>query len=110
MRTMRLMMILGTTLLFGVGKISVSYAQEQGTGQVTSDTASERDKPTSKADEPPEANAVAKTSLGTRTGLVGRFVVDQREIWTSPARLRISDTEWLLPLRGVMAGRVAEDS
>src|ERR1700674_3048552 len=109
MRTMRLMMILGTTLLFGVGKISVSYAQEQGTGQVTSDTASERDKPTSKADEPPEANAVAKTSLGTRTGLVGRFVVDQREIWASPAKLRFSDTEWLVPLSGITAGLFVTD-
>src|ERR1700674_3264452 len=109
MRTMRLMMILGTTLLFGVGKISVSYAQEQGTGQVTSDTASERDKPTSKADEPPEANAVAKTSYGTQTGLVGRFVVDQREIWTSPAKLRFSDTEWLVPLSGVTAGLFVTD-
>src|ERR1700674_3789863 len=109
MRTMRLMMILGTTLLFGVGKISVSYAQEQGTGQVTSDTASERDKPTSKADEPPEANAVAKTSYGTQTGLVGRFVVDQREIWTSPARLRISDTEWFVPLSGITAGLFVTD-
>src|SRR6202521_4403014 len=109
MRTMRLMAILGTTLLFSVGKISVSYAQEQGTGQVTSDTASERDKPTSKADEPPEANAVAKTSYGTQTGLVGRFVVDQREIWTSPARLRISDTDWLVPLSGITAGLLVTD-
>src|ERR1700674_4093954 len=109
MRTMRLMMILGTTLLFSVGKISVSYAQEQGAGLAASEAASERDKPTSKADEPPEANAVAKSSLGTRTGLVGRFVVDQREIWTSPARLRISDTEWLVPLSGITAGLFVTD-
>src|ERR1700682_2372480 len=95
MRTMRLMAILGTTLMFSVGKVSVSYAQEQGTGPATSETASERDKPTSKADEPPEANAVAKTSLGTRTGLVGRFVVDQREIWASPAGFRTSNRSGL---------------
>ena len=65
--------------------------------------------PTSKADEPPEANAVAKTSYGTQTGLVGRFVVDQREIWTSPARLRISDTEWFVPLSGITAGLFVTD-
>src|ERR1700687_2964086 len=109
MSTRRLMMILGTTLLFSVGKVRVSYAQEQGTGQATSETASERDMPTSKADEPPEANAVAKTSYGTQTGLVGRFVVDQREIWTSPARLRISDTEWFVPLSGITAGLFVTD-
>src|SRR6202165_5994877 len=109
MSTRRLMMIFGTTLLFSVGKVRVSYAQEQGTGQATSETASERDMPTSKADEPPEANALAKTSYGTQTGLVGRFVVDQREIWTSPARLRISDNEWFVPLSGITAGLFVTD-
>src|ERR1700687_336438 len=109
MSTRRLMMILETTLLLSVGKVSVSYAQEQGTGQATSETASERDKPTSKTDEPPEANAVAKTSHGARTGLLGWFGVDQREIWTSPARLRISDTEWLVPLSGITAGLFVTD-
>src|SRR6202171_2356189 len=109
MSTRRLMMIFGTTLLFSVGKVRVSYAQEQGTGQATSETASERDMPTSKADEPPEADAGAKPSCGTQTGLVGMFVVDQREIWTSPARLRISDTEWFVPLSGITAGLFVTD-
>jgi membrane-associated phospholipid phosphatase len=109
MKTMRLMAILGMTLLFSVGKISVSYAQQQGTGPAASETASEKDKPASKTGEPPEANAVAKTSEGSRTGLVGRFVTDQREIWTSPARLRISDMDWLVPLSGITAGLIVTD-
>src|SRR5260370_30323956 len=42
-------------------------------------------------------------------GLVGRFVGDQREIWTSPARLRFSDTEWVVPLSGITAGLMVTD-
>src|SRR5712692_9148014 len=109
MSTRHLMAILGTALVFSAGKVSVSYAQEQGTGPAASETASEKDKPTSKTDAPPEANAVTKTSEGSRPRLVGRFVGDQREIWTSPARLRFSNTEWLVPLSGVTAGLFVTD-
>src|SRR5437879_11483253 len=104
MKTKRLMTILGTTLVFSVGEVSVSYAQEQGTKPAASETASDKDNPSSMADNPPEVNAVSKASNGTLKGLVGRFVGDQREIWTSPARLRFSDTEWLVPLSGITAG------
>jgi membrane-associated phospholipid phosphatase len=103
------MAILGSTLLFGVGKVSVSCAQEQRTGPAASETASEKNTPSSKADKPPEANAVSRKSEGTFKGLVGRFVGDQREIWTSPARLRFSDTEWLVPLSGITAGLLVTD-
>src|SRR6266481_3077351 len=104
-----LMAILGTTLLFGVGKVSVSYAQEQGTRPAASRPVSEKDGPSSKTVVSAEANAVRKTSQGTQTGLVGRFIGDQREIWTSPARLRFSDTDWLVPLSGVTAGLFVTD-
>src|ERR1700694_5945065 len=109
MSTMRLMVILGTTLLFSVGKVSVSYAQEQGAGPAASEIASEKDKTTSKTDMSAEANAVRKTSQSMQTGLVGRFIGDQREIWTSPAKLRFSDTEWLVPLSGITAGLFVTD-
>jgi len=103
------MTILGTTLVFSVGKASVSYAQEQGAKPAASETASDKDNRSSKTDVATEANGVRKTSQGTRTGLVGRFFSDQREIWTSPAKLRFSDTEWLVPLSGVTAGLFVTD-
>jgi membrane-associated phospholipid phosphatase len=109
MKTMRLMAILGITLMFGIGKVSVSYAQQQGAGPAASETASEKDKTTSKTDVPAEANAVRKTSQRMQTGSVGRFIGDQREIWTSPAKLRFSDTEWLVPLSGVTTGLFVTD-
>src|SRR6266853_2077374 len=109
MNKKRLMAILGTTLVLGVGKVSVSHAQEQETQPAASEAASDKDNPSSKTDVATEANGVRKTSQGTRTGLVGRFIGDQREIWTSPAKLRFSDTEWLVPLSGVTAGLFVTD-
>jgi membrane-associated phospholipid phosphatase len=102
--------ILGTALLFGVSAARVSSAQEQGTGPSASETVSEKRNPSSRTDAPSGMNAIAKTSQGvTQRGLVERFVDDQRTIWTSPARLRFSDTEWLVPLSGITAGLFVTD-
>jgi membrane-associated phospholipid phosphatase len=38
------------------------------------------------------------------------FAEDQRALWTAPARLRFSDTTWLLPLSGLTAGLFVTDS
>jgi len=110
MNTKPLMAILGTTLLLSVGKVSVSYAHGQGTEPATSETASEKDKAASKTNATREPTVVAKTSERTQTGLVKRFIGDQREIWTSPAKLRFSDAEWLVPLSGITAGLFVTDS
>src|SRR5262249_47864216 len=38
------------------------------------------------------------------------FAGDQKEIWTSPRKLRFSDTAWLVPLSGLGAGLFVTDS
>src|SRR5258708_33427489 len=38
------------------------------------------------------------------SGLGKRFLEDQEQIWTSPAKVRFADTEWLVALRGVAWG------
>ena len=43
------------------------------------------------------------------TGLAKAFLLDQKQIWTSPTRLRFSDTEWLVPLAGISAGLFVTD-
>jgi membrane-associated phospholipid phosphatase len=101
--------ILGAALLFSVSPANMRSAQEQGTGPSTSETEPAEHKSSSQTDPTPEVNAVAKTSDGTRMGLVGRFSDDQRTIWTSPERLRFSDTEWLVPLSGITAGLFVTD-
>lgn len=37
------------------------------------------------------------------------FLDDQKQLWTSPARTRLSDATWLVPLGGIMAGLFATD-
>jgi hypothetical protein len=37
------------------------------------------------------------------------FLQDQERIWTSPSRLRFSDTQWLVPLSGLTAGLLVTD-
>src|SRR5260370_19612980 len=42
-------------------------------------------------------------------GLAKDFLADQEQIWTSPARLRFSDTEWFVPFSGITAGLFVTD-
>src|SRR5216683_7485347 len=42
-------------------------------------------------------------------GLAKDFLGDQKQIWTSPARLRFPDTDWLVPLSGITAGLFVTD-
>lgn len=44
-----------------------------------------------------------------RSSLGRDFVEDQKQIWTSPARLRWSDANWLVPLGGLTAGLIVTD-
>src|SRR5207302_891502 len=106
MRTRKQVGILGAALLFSVGMVSTSPAQELGAKPAASKAGP--DKPPT--DAPSEVKAASKTSEGKEFGLVGRFVDDQRRIWTAPAGLRFSDTQWLVPLSGLTAGLMVTDS
>ena len=52
----------------------------------------------------------AHASLGddAKRGFEG-FVADQKRIWTSPAHLKISDAEWLVPTAGIATGLFVTD-
>jgi len=43
------------------------------------------------------------------SGHISDFLDDQKQIWTSPSRLRFSDATWLVPLGGITAGLFATD-
>ena len=109
MQTRHLTAVLGAALVLTVGGVSVSSAQEEETGATASETSPAKDSPSPKTPVSTEANAVTKTSQGGQVGLVGRFIGDQREIWTSPRRFRFSDTEWLVPFSGLTAGLFVTD-
>src|SRR6266705_617191 len=101
--------MLGAVLAVSMYTGIVCRAQERGSEAVASETASAKHNDSSGTNSAPDANAIGKTSEGTQTGLVRRFVDDQRQIWTSPAKIRFSDTEWLVPLSGITAGLFVTD-
>src|SRR5205807_884749 len=41
--------------------------------------------------------------------LLTDFAQDQKHIWSSPARIRLADTAWLVPLGGLTAGLLLTD-
>jgi membrane-associated phospholipid phosphatase len=61
--------------------------------------------------EPEKRDRAQKSSADRRWKDLGRdFLEDQRQIWTSPTRLRLSDANWLVPAGGFAAGLFATDS
>src|SRR5712692_2213292 len=64
---------------------------------------------TSKIARGPEAEPFKSSHPGLQ-GLGKRFLEDQEQIWTSPAKIRFSDTQWLVPLSGITAGLFVTDT
>jgi membrane-associated phospholipid phosphatase len=51
----------------------------------------------------------SQTTPRSISGLGRRFLSDQEQIWTSPSKIRLSDTQWLVPLSGITAGLLVTD-
>src|SRR2546426_5334140 len=101
---------LGAALLFSIGLVSASSAQEQGAAAASQPGgAAPTYESSSLAGAAPGANAVQKSAEGKRMGLIGRFAGDQRGAWASPGHVRFSDMDWLVPLGGVTAGLFVTD-
>jgi len=54
-----------------------------------------------------EEENYTETRLGK--SLLKNFTLDQRELWASPAKLRFSDADWLVPAGGLAAGLFVTD-
>jgi membrane-associated phospholipid phosphatase len=77
------------------------------------------DAPVAKAQEkdntkpaPGESSSDQNTGPSSHHGLTGlgkNFLEDQKQIWTSPARLRFPDADWLVPASGFAAGLFVTD-
>jgi hypothetical protein len=120
MFTMRICFIL---LVFGLAASSLTLTArvsrsvprqtaEQG-GEVTKESSSgtevkktspEKKTVTDPDSEPPPA------PLRSFKGLGKEFLLDQEQILTSPAKLRFSDTQWLVPVSGITAGLFVTDT
>jgi membrane-associated phospholipid phosphatase len=59
---------------------------------------------------PVAREVVSENPSGTGfSGHIRDFVEDQKQIWTSPFRTRLSDASWLVPLGGITAGLFVTD-
>src|SRR5260370_17455008 len=56
----------------------------------------------------PDQEPVPRSQHGF-LGLGKDFLLDQKLIWTSPARVRFSDAQWLVPISGITAGLMVTD-
>ncbi|MDE3109287.1 MAG: phosphatase PAP2 family protein, partial [Acidobacteriota bacterium] len=118
----RLRVVLTISLLMTTGAGGAScYAQSSQSAPLSSDSAkaavpasSKRnrngDERVSKIDrgDPPSNPASYNNSLGPQ--LLKNIAKDQENMWTSPAHLRFSDTEWLVPIAGITAGLIETDA
>jgi len=98
----------GTALLLTLCA-SLLSAQEKQQTAVAKGYADTRKLESTSTDSSTALNAVKNTPGGSGIGLFGRFLDDQRPIWTSPARIRFSDATWLVPAGGLTAGLVVTD-
>jgi membrane-associated phospholipid phosphatase len=58
---------------------------------------------------PPDSSASTSAPRRFFVGPITDFAQDQERIWTSPARIRLIDARWLVPLAGVTAGLFVTD-
>jgi hypothetical protein len=79
-------------------------AKQRSSGTEAKKTSPEKKIVTDPDSEPPPAPA------RTFKGLGKEFLLDQEQILTSPAKLRFSDTQWLVPLSGITAGLFVTDT
>jgi len=99
--------------LLGVGGVR-AFPQEPGQ---EANAAEAKKSDEMQQDQKPKAEASTKdeckdtsVTLPQNAGELGeRFLLDQKQIWTSPAQLRWSDANWLVPLSGIAAGLFLTD-
>jgi hypothetical protein len=75
----------------------------------SSDTKIKKPSPEKKIADDPLSEYPASPPRGFK-GLGKEFLLDQEQIWTSPVNIRFSDTVWLVPLSGIMAGLFVTDT
>jgi hypothetical protein len=90
---------LATTLAVFVVAASLASGQE---------TAS-KDAPVQSNNTTGGAEGHSSPSVDNAKKWLKRFAGDQRDLWTSPDRVRSNDTDWLLMLGGTAAGLIAAD-
>jgi hypothetical protein len=100
------------TLTARVSRSAPRQAHEQDGGdskESSSATEAKGIKPEKKFANDPLSEYAAPAPRSFR-GLGKEFLQDQEQIWTSPAKLQFSDSQWLVPLSGIAAGLFVTDT
>jgi hypothetical protein len=100
------------TLTARVSRSAPRQVEERGAPDAkesSSDTDIKKTSPEKKFVNDPLSDYPAPPPRGLK-GLGKQFLLDQQQIWTSPAKLRFSDTQWLVPLSGIAAGLFVTDA
>ena len=86
--------------------------EAQVSSQKKPETPAAKEKAVATSMESESHNSEQDENPGSRSGVKGLgkdFLEDQRRIWTSPARLRFADADWLVPASGFAAGLFVTD-
>jgi len=107
--------VVATVLVLIAGGWWTVEAQDTGSiAEVTaSPTAENREMtPSERTKEPANVDLSLTRKPGSNgvPSFLSDFLGDQKDLWTSPARLRPSDSEWLVPIAGLTAGLFATDA
>jgi hypothetical protein len=100
------------TLTARVSRSLPRQAEKQGvedTKESSSDAEIKKTSPEKKFASDPLSEYPASPPRGFK-GLGKEFLLDQQQVWTSPAKLRFSDMQWLVPLSGITAGLFVTDT
>jgi membrane-associated phospholipid phosphatase len=64
---------------------------------------------TDKKENPPEENNDTHPASAAPVPLFKNLILDQKDIWTSPFRLRAGDLKWAVPFAGITTGLIMTD-
>jgi hypothetical protein len=100
------------TLTARVSRPAPRQAEEQGAGDAkqSSSAAEVKETTSGKKIVPDPESEPPPAPPRTFKGLGKEFLLDQEQIWTSPAKVRFSDAQWIVPLSGIGAGFFVTDS
>jgi membrane-associated phospholipid phosphatase len=100
------------TLTAPVSRPAPQQTEEQRVGdtkQVSAETPVQGESAKEKIADDVKPDSTSPLSRGIK-GLGKEFLMDQKQIWTSPAKIRPADTQWLVPMSGIAAGLFVTDS
>ena len=102
-------MLLAAGLAFSIPKAAAQDATSEKPPDSFPTIAPQMSTPSEVKMAPAGLPAITSRDSPSFAGHISDFVDDQKQIWTSPLRVRLSDATWLVPLGGLAAGLFVTD-